>query len=607
MKKIIFSGLFMAFSIFNSQTIVSYDFNNGSLSGWTLLDEDSDGNNWEATDIIDYNENILFEGVLASWSYSTEENESLNPDNWAITPAIDLSNYPVGTKILLKWKVIGTDPDWSEEHYSVYVASGNNNKTDFLNSSLTFSETLPEGTESFLDRSLDISSFAGQTVYLAFRHHDSSDELAIAIDDITIEQVDCLDIISNVSSTTTIDTATLSWSGTLDTYYLYLADINQTFEIPYSIVPVLISGIFYPGTTYEYYLSGKCSESSYAEWQGPFYFTTKDQVQDIKVIDITSNSAKVTWTGINSNKYDIVYGGTDGVDLTHQEGIVNEFYEITGLDELKGYEVYVRGYYNNVPDIWYGPVTFTTTGTVVPASLDYITGFEDFTDNQMWTTYVESGDEWEIKSQSGYAHSGSNYATCFSEGNDSWFFSRGINLEKDKTIKISFYYRAYDSDYPEDIKVTIGQQPSVSGQTTTLANITNITDEEYIEKVIYYTPNSTGVHYLGFHSYSEDGWYILLDDLSVTLDNMGTEDVDVLKGDLFKIYPNPAKEELRLTISDKYNLSATKVVITDISGKIIRTFNYADSSYDVSGLSAGVYIITVSDGKIKETKKLIKQ
>jgi len=58
---------------------------------------------------------------------------------------------------------------------------------DLVTSPVTFTEVYPGGSSgNWLDRTLDLSSFAGQTVYFAFRHHDCSDQDYLAIDDIVI-------------------------------------------------------------------------------------------------------------------------------------------------------------------------------------------------------------------------------------------------------------------------------------------------------------------------------------------------------------------------------------------------------------------------------------
>ncbi|MDR2122176.1 MAG: T9SS type A sorting domain-containing protein [Flavobacteriaceae bacterium] len=605
-----FSSLLISFVLFcftHAQVIVGYDFNNQNISDWTLLDEDSDGNHWIVTQNFDNYGNLVDEGILSSKSYDSGKG-ALTPDNWAIAPVVNLSSYPQDGKIVLKWKVKGIDPKWSQEHYSVYVSTSSN-VADLKSSAVSFSETLPAGSGSFVERTLDISSFAGNAaVYVAFRHHNSTNQFAIAIDDVSIEKVNCISIISDVSNyDISTNSASFNWSGTSDTYEIAFVGNPNSLEVPSSSLPFSLPD-FYSGSTYEYFIRGKCSDTEYSDWNGPYYFKTMDQIQDISAGEITSSSSKISWKGINSPKYDVVYGPvgffSSGLGGIIENDLTTEYYTIEGLDEFTEYDVYVRGYDGGYADLWYGPISFITSAA--PADLDYTVGFEDFIENQKWTTHTNSGSDWEIKIDPSNAYTGDNYAACYSDYNDSWFFSRGINLEAKKKVKVVFYYRAFDGEYPENLKVTIGGGADAASQSTTLVDIPNITNENYIKSEIEYTPEFTGVHYLGFQSYSDDGYYLFLDDVSISSSDLGVEDIRNLNNSLFYIYPNPVREELKLILSDKYNLLATKVTITDMSGRLIKTFNY-NSSYDVRDLPSGIYVITVSDGYNKESKKLIKQ
>jgi len=162
-----------------SDTLPVYeDFSNTFVvnSCWSYIDNDNDGLGWSVT-TLDASGNK----GLKSKSFA---GIALSPDNWIISNAI---NLPSSGSDLLTWKVRATYWQYDGENYSVYVAT-NNNITSFINSSVSFTENL-EGSDAsgvFANRSLDISSFAGETVYIAFRHHDVTDQYEIDIDDFTV-------------------------------------------------------------------------------------------------------------------------------------------------------------------------------------------------------------------------------------------------------------------------------------------------------------------------------------------------------------------------------------------------------------------------------------
>lgn len=70
------------------------------------------------------------------------------------------------------------------------------------------------------------------------------------------------------------------------------------------------------------------------------------------------------------------------------------------------------------------------------------------------------------------------------------------------------------------------------------------------------------------------------------------------------IYPNPVGDQLHI-IFKKQNIALTKVVLTDLFGKVILRKEVSaqaykeDYSLDMAGISAGVYLLTVQEGESK--------
>ena len=164
---------------------------NTFLSCWEIIDNDNDGFGWFYVD-YDLNDDMVPDGnpMVASASWDDTAG-ALNPDNWLISPLIDLTPYSSGDVIELSWDVRGIDPDFAAENYSVYAATSNT-ITNLTSSSTSFTETLAsndpdmDGNGNFESRSLDISALAGQSIYIAFRHHAVSDQFVLNIDNIAI-------------------------------------------------------------------------------------------------------------------------------------------------------------------------------------------------------------------------------------------------------------------------------------------------------------------------------------------------------------------------------------------------------------------------------------
>lgn len=99
-----------------------------------------------------------------------------------------MTSFDSSYDIALEWLARGIDENYPDENYSVYVAAGNT-QTDFLSSPASFTEIIGQtggAGEVFVSRSLDISQYAGQTVYFAFRHYDVTDQYQLNIDDVTV-------------------------------------------------------------------------------------------------------------------------------------------------------------------------------------------------------------------------------------------------------------------------------------------------------------------------------------------------------------------------------------------------------------------------------------
>jgi PKD repeat protein len=150
--------------------------------GWTLIDEDGDGNNW-------YWGSSQGESYILSDSWISGTNEVLTPDNWIITPQIDLRDVN-GADLEFEVTPRATNPDFRTENYSVLVSVTGTNPEDF---ETIYTERLQPSMVNWVWvlRNVNLSQFAGEQIYIAFRHHDSTDLWSIVLRDIHVyETVD---------------------------------------------------------------------------------------------------------------------------------------------------------------------------------------------------------------------------------------------------------------------------------------------------------------------------------------------------------------------------------------------------------------------------------
>lgn len=155
-----------------AQTFLFEDFEDVVLpAGWIRVDNDGDGHNWDPL--------IGFSGYNSNTSISSASYNggALTPDNWLITNAFTLT-----ADATLTFYVSGYDPSYCHEHYSVYLSTTGSDISDF--NTLLISGTT--NSANFEMQSVDLSNFTGQTVRLAFRHHDCTDQYWLKLDAVKV-------------------------------------------------------------------------------------------------------------------------------------------------------------------------------------------------------------------------------------------------------------------------------------------------------------------------------------------------------------------------------------------------------------------------------------
>ncbi len=146
--------------------------------GWMLIDLDSDGHNWYWGSSMGEEE---MEYYILSDSWHQSSGDALTPDNWIITPQIDLSEIS-GASLEFQVTPRASGAAFRTENYSVLVSTTGTEVEDF---ETIYTERLQEDMTNWVWvlRSLELSEFAGEKIHIAFRHHDSSDLWSIVMRD----------------------------------------------------------------------------------------------------------------------------------------------------------------------------------------------------------------------------------------------------------------------------------------------------------------------------------------------------------------------------------------------------------------------------------------
>ncbi len=185
MKKLSF--ILAAFLVCGAmQAQISFDFEDGTLQGWTTIDADGDGHNWQQQSANGMSHNNS-DGMVLSYSLDPVSGDSLAPNNFLVSPRLTLAP----DSYISLW-AHPLDESRPAEHWAVCVSTTVNDDpmafTILQEWTLSFNPLHPgEWTQYFVDLSL----YAGQDVYIAIRHFFwegfEISQSAICIDDIYIE------------------------------------------------------------------------------------------------------------------------------------------------------------------------------------------------------------------------------------------------------------------------------------------------------------------------------------------------------------------------------------------------------------------------------------
>ncbi len=186
MKRLVLTlAISLAFAFGGVAQSLHYDFDDGTLQGWTTLDGDGDGHCWEPSiGGMGHNSN----GMVLSYSRDYATGDSLAPNEYLISPRLVLNE---DFSLFSLW-TIPLDESQPAEHWAVSISTTVNDDpmafTTLQEWTLTFNPFHPGEWTQY---SVDLTQYAGQEVYVAIRHFFwegfETSQSAICVDDIQID------------------------------------------------------------------------------------------------------------------------------------------------------------------------------------------------------------------------------------------------------------------------------------------------------------------------------------------------------------------------------------------------------------------------------------
>lgn len=469
-----------------------WDFEDGA-DDWTFIDNDGDGYNWY---IFDAESGAPNSGTnyLTSASYINDVG-ALNPDNWAFTPRVQLTegNY-------LSFWVRAQDPNYSAEHYAVYIAKG----SPMGELSTLIPETIfPQG--DYVEIGADghyqhhivqiPEEYDNEVVCIGFRHFNCSDMFWLNIDDVSITEeypyqapeADYTDFLGQWTTGTRVFTIEQKVEGESYT----------------------ISGF----TGQEYPVEAKFEDNKLVVY---------DQIVN------TSGSTEIALQGIP----DLYYPDYPGEGSIMFRAVYDEEEDALIIQTANEYYIWIIYENKELSD-------YTLYAALPEKLVPYVPGpevedpntylFKDDFENGLgnWTLFDADGDgiNWQWYSYEDYAHSGESFLWGYSyisgSGSfdpDNYAFTKGITLTSNNYL--SFWVRGVSPNYPDHYGVFI------SSTAPTAANLSNCVmlfegdaDNTTYEKIEIPIPSDYDGQtvYIAFrHFNSYDMFYVFIDDVAVT-------------------------------------------------------------------------------------------
>ena len=184
----------------------TYTFDNSTMEGWTTIDANNDGYDWVLGSEIGgvylaSGASLAGSGhdasadLVCSGSYSNATSSAITPDNYLVAPA--QINAQAGASI--SFYACAQDNSYAAEHFGVAVSTTTATASAFTmvqewtmtakSAPMAENAGIIRGTRaqgSWYNYNVDLSSYAGQTIWVAIRHFNCNDQFILNVDDITV-------------------------------------------------------------------------------------------------------------------------------------------------------------------------------------------------------------------------------------------------------------------------------------------------------------------------------------------------------------------------------------------------------------------------------------
>lgn len=156
-----------------------------TMEDWLLVDANEDGHYWGV-----FNSASNAQGgdkFAGNYSYDNTTGTALTPDDWLFSGSLTI---PEGyDSVKLSYWTAAQDASYPAEHYALYVGpeSAINLTTGIIDlSQFTVAEERTLDSAQYTQSVIDLSQYAGQTIRVAWRHYNCSDQFLLKLDTVEL-------------------------------------------------------------------------------------------------------------------------------------------------------------------------------------------------------------------------------------------------------------------------------------------------------------------------------------------------------------------------------------------------------------------------------------
>ncbi len=442
-------------------------FESGAIdSNWSNIDQDGDTFTWGIWSAFVNSGNYS----VSSFSYINSTG-ALTPNNWLITPAVELGATPS-----LTFYAGASDDSWYQEHFQVKVSTVGQDTSTFTTDLLDV--TLgSDAAGVFKQFTVDLSAYANQTVYLAWVHNNVSDQYNLSLDDITV---------TGLAGDTKLS---FNFENKSEIEQFKIVSTPKDTQLPLK------------KTVSE-------SASSYKERVDKFTATHVNKIELPKSLQ-------------HFNVY------RNGEVIATSDTLMYVDYNFPAYNQ--DYTYYVTAVYEDAVES--DPSNEATAYVIDPATVIFYNDFEEGTLPEYYTVVDANNDGYTWGAYNGASQSG-EYSMAIrwnsTQAMNDWAYIGPINLHASENYNLSFGYRAQSATYPENMAVYLTDAiDSSKSIVATLFDSTGIANTEYSNFSTSFGVPAEGQYYIAFYGYSDaDMWRLAVDDVLLIGNGELVEPVD---------------------------------------------------------------------------------